>query len=73
MKVTGNKVSEEEGGIRKERGCVDQINIKLLYLGKGRKLYAASMNLKKSYERVDRRAIRDVLTEYSTGYWVGGQ
>lgn len=45
----------------KGRGCVDQINIKLLYLGKGRKLYAASMNLEKSYERVDRRTRRTTV------------
>ncbi len=49
--VTEGKVSEEQGGFRKRRGCVDQISaMKMLveaYLGKDKKLYAAYMDLEK--------------------------
>ncbi len=49
MEVTKGKVSEEQGGFRKGRGCVDQIlSMKGLveeYLGKDKKLYAAFMDL----------------------------
>ncbi len=55
MEVTEGK----QGGFRKGRGCVDQIfAMKMLveYLGKDKKLYAAFMDLKKAYDRVDREA-----------------
>ncbi len=58
MEVTERKVSAEQGGFRKGRGCIDQIfAMKRLveeYLGKDKKLYAAFMNLEKAYDRVDR-------------------
>ncbi len=51
MEVTEGKVSEEQEGFRKRRGCVDQIfPMKMLveeYLGKDKKLYAAFMDLEK--------------------------
>ncbi len=54
-------MSEEQGGFRKGRGCVDQIfAMKMLveeYLGKDKKLYAAFMDLEKAYDRVDREAL----------------
>ena len=37
------------------------------YLGKGRKLYAAFMDLEKAYDRVDRMALWDVLGIYGVG------
>ncbi len=47
MEITERKVSEEQGGFRKGRGCIDQIfAMKRLveeYLGKDKKLYAASI------------------------------
>ncbi len=53
------KVSEEQGGFRKGKGCEYQISaMKRLveeYLGKDKKLYAAFMYLKKAYDRVARR------------------
>ncbi len=52
-------MSEEQGGFRKGRGCVDHIfAMKMLvkeYLGKDKKLYAAFMDLEKAYDRVDRK------------------
>lgn len=60
----GLVVSEEQGGFRKGRGCVDQIfAIKTVveeYLGKGKKLYAAFMDLEKAYDKVDREALWNV-------------
>ncbi len=59
--VTEGKVSEDQGGFGKGRGCVDQIfAMKRLvegYLGKHKKLYAALMDLEKEYDRVDREAL----------------
>ncbi len=54
MEVTEGKVSKEQEGFRKGRGCVDQIfTMKILveeYLGKDKKLYAAFMALKEAYD-----------------------
>ncbi len=65
MQVTEKKVSDEQGGFRKGKTCVDQIFvIKMLmeeYLGKDMKLYAAFMDLEKAYDRVDRKALWNVL------------
>lgn len=33
MKITGNKVSEEQGGFRKGRGCGDQIFLEAFFKG----------------------------------------
>ncbi len=71
MEVTEGKVSEEQGGFRKGRGCVDQIFVmKMLveeYLGKDKKLYGAFMDLEKAYDRVDREALWSVLKIYGVG------
>ena len=71
MEITVEKVSEEQGGFRKGRGCVDQIfALKMVveeYLRKGRKLYAAFMDLEKAYDRVDREALWSVLKIYGVG------
>ncbi len=70
MEVTKGKVSEEQGGFRKGRGCVDQIfAMKRLveeYLGKNKMLYAAFMDLEKAYDRVDREA-----PECAENLWCG--
>ncbi len=64
-------MSEEQGGFRKGRGCVDQIfHVKRLveeYLGKDKKLYAAFMDLEKAYDRVDREALLSMLKIYGVG------
>ncbi len=71
MEVTERKVSEEQGGFRKGRGCVDQIfAMKMLveeYLGKAKRLYAAFMDLEKAYDSVDREALWSVLKVYGVG------
>ena len=71
MEATEAKVSEEQGGFRKGRGCVDQVfAIKMIveeYLGKDKKLYAAFMDLEKAYDRVDREALWNVLRVYGVG------
>ncbi len=71
MEVTEGKVSEEQGSFRKGRGCVDQVfAMKRLveeYLGKGKKLYAAFMDLEKAYDRVNREALWSVLQIYDVG------
>ncbi len=58
IKVIEEKISNEEGGFRKGKGCVDQIfAIKILveaYLGKDEKLYATLIDLEKAYDKIDR-------------------
>ncbi len=71
MQVTEKKVSDEQGGFRKGKSCVDQIFvIKMLmeeYLGNDRKLYAAFMDLEEAYDRVDRKSLWNVLKIYGVG------
>ncbi len=61
-------MSEDQGGFRKGRECVDQIfAMKRLvegYLGKDETLYAAFMDLEMAYNRVDREALWSVLRYY---------
>ncbi len=69
-RLTEEKISEEQG-FRKGRGCVDQIfSFRMLVekiLAKGKKLYAAFMDLEKPYDRVDWLALWDVLKIYGAG------
>ncbi len=71
MEITEGKVSEEQGGFGKGRGCVDQIcAMKRLveeYLGKDNKLYAALKDLEKAHDRVDREVLWSVLKIYGVG------
>ncbi len=71
MEVTEGKASEEQGGFRKGRGCVNQVfSMKKLveeYLRKAKKLYAVFMDLEKAYDRVDREALWSVLKIYGVG------
>ncbi len=68
MQVTEKKVSDEQGDIRRGKGCVDQIfSITMLveeYFGRDRKLYAAFMNFEKGY---DREAFWNVMKIYGVG------
>ncbi len=71
MKRTDKSVGDEQGGFRKDRGCVDQIfAMKILvekYLEKDRKLFAAFMDLEKAYDRVDRKGLWETLRVYGVG------
>ncbi len=64
--MTENKVSDEQGGFRKGKSCVDQIFaiIKLMedYFRKDRKLYAAYMDLEKTYDRIHRKVLWNVVS-----------
>ncbi len=57
QQLTEGKISEEQRGFRKGRGCVDQIFSFMMVvekiLAKGKKLYAAFMDVEKAYDRVD--------------------
>ncbi len=57
QQLTEEKISEEQGGFSKERGCVDQIfSFRMVVekiLAKGKTLYDACMNLERAYDRVD--------------------
>ncbi len=65
QRLTEEKISEEQGGCRKGRGCVDQIfSFRMVVekiLAKGKKLYAAFMDLENAYDRVSWLALWDIL------------
>ena len=75
QKITESMISEEQGGFRKGRGCVDQIfSLRIIIekmLAKGKKVYAAFMDLEKAYDRVDWTAMWDVLKVYGIGGKLG--
>ena len=65
---TENVVAEMQSGFRRGRGCTDQIfivrQICEKYLGKGKDVYFAFLDLEKAYDRVDRDAMWSVLRLY---------
>jgi len=71
QQITECRISEEQGGFRKGRGCVDQIfSLRMTVekmLTKGKKVYAAFMDLEKAYDRIDWTALWDVLKVYGVG------
>ena len=68
---TENVIAEVQGGFRRGRGCTDQIfivrQICKKYLGKGKDVYFAFLDLEKAYDRVDRDAMWNVLRLYRIG------
>ena len=62
---TENAMAEVQSGFRRGRGCTDQIfivrQICEKYLGKGKYLFFAFLDLEKAYDRVDRDAMWNVL------------
>ena len=68
---TENVIAEVQGGFRRGRGCTDQIfivrQISEKYLGKGKDVYFAFLDLEKAYDRVDRDAMWNVLRVYGIG------
>ena len=68
---TENVISEVQSGFRRGRGCADQTfivrQICEKYLGKGKDVYFAFLDLEKAYDRVDRDAMWNVLRIYGVG------
>ena len=68
---TENVIAEVQGGFRRGRGCANQIftvrQICEKYLGKGKDVYFAFLDLEKAYDRVDRDAMWNVLRLYGIG------
>ena len=68
---TENVIAEVQVGFRRGRGCTDQIfivrQICEKYLGKGKDVYFAILDLAKAYDRVDRDAMWNVLRLYGIG------
>ena len=68
---TENVIAEVQSGFRRGRGCTDQIfivrEICEKYLGKGKDVYFAFLDLEKAYDRVDRDAMWNVLRLYGIG------
>ena len=68
---TENVIMKVQSGFRRGRGCTDQIfivrRICEKYLGKGKDVYFAFLDLEKAYDRVDRDAMWNVLRLYGIG------
>ena len=68
---TENVIAEVQGCFRRGRGCTDQISIVRQicekYLGEGKDMYFAFLDLEKVYDRVDRDAMWNVLRLYGIG------
>ena len=68
---TENVIAEVQSGFRRGRGCTDQNFIVRQmcekYLGKGKDVYFAFLDLEKAYDRVDRDAMWNVLRLYGIG------
>ena len=68
---TENVIVEVQSGFRRGRGCTDQIfivkQICEKYLGKGKDMYFAFLDLEKAYDRVHRDAMWNVLRLYGIG------
>ena len=66
-----NVIAEVQSGFRKDRGFTDQIFIVRQmcekYLGKGKDMYFAFLDLEKVYDRVDRDAMWNILRLYGIG------
>ena len=64
-------IAEVQSGFRRSRGCTDQIfifrQICKKYIGKGKVVYFAFLDLEKAYDRADRDAIWNVLRLYGIG------
>ena len=69
---TENVIAEVQSGFRRGRGCTDQIFIVRQtcekYLGKGKDVYFAFLNLEKAYDTVDRDAVWNVF-EIIWNWW----
>lgn len=69
--ATDEAIGEEQCGFRNGRGCVDQMflvrQLCEKFLGKGKELFWAFMDLEKAYDRVDREALWQVLMFYGVG------
>ena len=69
---TENMIVEVQSGFRRGRGCTDQIfvvrQICKMYLGKGKDVYFAFLDLEKAYDRVDRDAMWNVF-EIIWNWW----
>ena len=68
---TENVIAEVQSGFRRGRGCTDQIfivrQICEKYLGKGKDVYFAHLDLEKAYDRADRDAMWNILRLYGIG------
>ena len=69
--MTDNRLLEEQAGFRSGRGCIDQIFVirQLVekHLEKGKKMFAAFVDLEKAYDKVWRADLWRALREYGIG------
>ena len=61
--MTEGLIEDEQGVFRAERGCVDQI-FTLKQIWEKSRVYVGFMDLEKTYDRVNREALGQVLRMY---------
>ncbi len=66
MQVAEKKVSDEQGDFRRGKSCVGKIFVIKMLVEDG-KLYATFMDLEITYDRIDRKALYNVLKVYGVG------
>lgn len=68
MQKTDQSIWDVQAGFRKGMGCTDQVfSLRCLtekHLAKHKKVYCAFVDLEKAYDRVDRKELWKVLSEY---------
>ena len=68
---TEGAILEIQSGFRRGRGCADQTfivrQICEKYLGKGKEVFFAFLDLEKAYDKIDRAAMWNVLRQYGIG------
>ncbi|MEL7177812.1 MAG: reverse transcriptase domain-containing protein [Pseudomonadota bacterium] len=69
--ITEGRICGEQGAFMKGKGCIDQIftvkGVAEKYIAKGKKLYAAFMDLEKAYDKVEWEGMWNVLRIYGVG------
>ena len=66
-----SRLLEKQTGFRSDRGCIDQIFVISQsvekYLGKGKRMFPAFVDLEKAYDKVWRADLWKALREYGIG------
>ena len=70
-RVTLGLIDDEQGNLRAGRGCVDQI-FTVMQIGektreKKRRMYVGFIDLEKAYDKINRKALWEVLRMYDVG------
>ena len=69
--ATEGVIGDEQCGFRRGRGCMDQVfvvrQVCEKYIANAKNVFWAFMDLEKAYDRIDRKAVWEVLRLYGVG------